>query len=286
VILEAVEDYTAATVTRVFMNQVCAVFGPPDVVVSDNGPAFDSELDKATFATTGVRRILTTPYRPEANSRIERVFKTLGPMLASLSDKFSDRWAEMLPHMAHAYNTSYHRSIDEVPFYLMFGRDAQYFDFHIDNKINDQTETVRETFNQVSQARALIKDKLALERYKNKKYYDSVVAKFYKNRNFEVGHLVWVSAKTPETNAPKTPRNPKGQIQKLAKKFVGPYRIVEIKGYVASVVPIALPACKPLLAHFNRIKPCLDDATIGDDDPALLLAPFGADPALDEEAED
>jgi len=205
--------------------------------------------------------------------------------MSTLCDQFADRWAEMLPHVAHAYNTSYHRSIDETPFFLMFGRDPQHFDFHIDQKVSDNTETVRETFNRVQRARSLVRDKLAEESRKNKQYYDQVVARFYQNRAFEVGHLVWLSTEKPAENAERTASNPTGRIAKLAPKFVGPYRITEIRGYVATVIPLTRPTWKPRQVHFDRMKPCLFDDTVGDVDPERLLEPFGADPAIEPEAE-
>ncbi|XP_037529406.1 uncharacterized protein K02A2.6-like [Rhipicephalus sanguineus] len=49
----------------------------PDVVVSDNGPAFTSELYSTFFKKNGVRRMLVPPYHPASNGAAERAVQTV-----------------------------------------------------------------------------------------------------------------------------------------------------------------------------------------------------------------
>nr|XP_037279838.1 uncharacterized protein LOC119172796 [Rhipicephalus microplus] len=51
--------------------------GLPDVVVSDNGPAFTSELYSTIFKKNGVRRMLVPPYHPASNGAAERAVQTV-----------------------------------------------------------------------------------------------------------------------------------------------------------------------------------------------------------------
>lgn len=51
--------------------------GLPDVVVSDNGPAFTSELYSTFLKKNGVRRMLVPPYHPASNGAAERAVQTV-----------------------------------------------------------------------------------------------------------------------------------------------------------------------------------------------------------------
>ncbi|KAK8786885.1 hypothetical protein V5799_023333 [Amblyomma americanum] len=49
----------------------------PDIVVSDNGPAFISDLYATFLKKNGVRRMLVPPYHPASNGAAERAVQTL-----------------------------------------------------------------------------------------------------------------------------------------------------------------------------------------------------------------
>ena len=289
-VLEAVEDYTAATAVRVFINQVANVFGAPLHVVSDQGPGFKAAFERASFLAMGVKRTHVVAWRPQANGNIERVFGSLRPILATLTTQFPGRWAEMLPAAAHAYNTSYHRSIDQTPFYVMFGRDPQYFDYSLSQSFYDQdktqNESVRESFNRLQEVRDIVRERIYEQRLRNKQEYDAVIAQYYANRKFAKQMLIWVKVhciSQPPANSGRPRKN-----TKLHPKFVGPWRITDVQGYHVWAVPINRPNWAPKKIHFDHIKQCLSDDTIGDDDDRLLT-PFNdmqTSQGLESEAEE
>lgn len=51
--------------------------GPPDTVVSDNGPAFLSEEDEIFKKTNGVKRMLVSPYHSASNGAAETAVRTM-----------------------------------------------------------------------------------------------------------------------------------------------------------------------------------------------------------------
>jgi len=59
------------------LDKTFARFGTPDTIVSDNGPQFISWEFKNFMAANGIKGHLVTPYYPQANSSIERFFRTL-----------------------------------------------------------------------------------------------------------------------------------------------------------------------------------------------------------------
>lgn len=51
--------------------------GPPEAVMSDNGNAYRSRAFQAELRRVGARQILTPPYTPRWNGKVERFFQTL-----------------------------------------------------------------------------------------------------------------------------------------------------------------------------------------------------------------
>lgn len=59
------------------LNKTFGRFGNPDTLISDNGPQLASWEFKNYLAKEGIKQHLITPYYPQANSSIERFFRTL-----------------------------------------------------------------------------------------------------------------------------------------------------------------------------------------------------------------
>jgi hypothetical protein len=253
VILEPVSRYDATETVQIFMSRVATIYGLPDRLHSDNGPAFRSRFQDAVFAATGVTREFCTPYRPQANGQVERLFRTIRSTIAIISANHPTRWPEVIPHVAFAYNTSYLRAIDNTPFYLMFGRDPVFKLGQINGRAaqNTDQEMMIDVYNRLQQARAEVRTKLIEHRQKMKAYYDAAVAKFFQNRAFGLEQLVWVKAPLHFLNAQP--------VRGLPKRYIGPCRIKKINGQILTVVPIHNPSREPMLVHTDHCKQCLYD---------------------------
>ncbi|XP_046397971.1 uncharacterized protein K02A2.6-like [Ischnura elegans] len=70
--------------------------GLPDLVVSDNGPAFTSEQFKIYLEGNGISHYLTPPYHPASNGQVERTVQTIKRLLRKLPSK---DWVEELPNI-------------------------------------------------------------------------------------------------------------------------------------------------------------------------------------------
>jgi len=69
----------------------CSVFGLPDAVVTDNGPAFRWAEWKAYLQTLGLDPLYSPPYAPFANGIVERQIRSLKELLAKWSTGSRER---------------------------------------------------------------------------------------------------------------------------------------------------------------------------------------------------
>ncbi|KAF4755993.1 hypothetical protein FOZ63_012787, partial [Perkinsus olseni] len=97
-------------------------FGPPERVLSDNGPAFESKVFEKVLTGLGCKRAHCTVYRPQGNGLVERFNQTVLGMLRTHVDHSCD-WLGKLRTVLWCYNTSVHASTGHTPYFLMFGRE-------------------------------------------------------------------------------------------------------------------------------------------------------------------
>jgi len=251
-------NHRAKTVMDVFLQNVVLPYGVPLEIISDGAPEFRGSLQKLLFEALGVHRIIVTPYRPQANGQIERIFRTIRPMLASISEKDPLNWPEYLPYTVHAYNCSYHSSVKNTPFYLMYGRDPipmllSTFD------PQENKDYLLERENSLKIARDAARIALKETQEKNKNRYD----KNSKEEIFEINDVVMILC----------PRPPRDAVQKLFPKYIGPYRVMAVENHVLSILPLQLPYGNPKRIHSDRAKKCAENIDI-DLDVETLLIPF------------
>ncbi|GBN22006.1 hypothetical protein AVEN_175747-1 [Araneus ventricosus] len=65
-------DMKAETCVETFLNGCISRFGDPEVVITDRGPQFESELFQAFTKHLGSQRIRSTSYHPASNGMVER----------------------------------------------------------------------------------------------------------------------------------------------------------------------------------------------------------------------
>jgi transposase InsO family protein len=68
---------TAETTAKAAVNELCARFGCPFSVHTDQGRNFESKLFKAICDLLHIHKTRVTPYRPSANGHVERYNRTL-----------------------------------------------------------------------------------------------------------------------------------------------------------------------------------------------------------------
>lgn len=147
----------AQTVANAFIKEYVTLFGPPRLLVADNGREFHNRLFSQVCQTIQTRTHYTTRYHPEANGMIERSNRVVKDALATLIGEHPNDWDEKLPFVRLALNSAVHRSVGQQPLYLMTGRDG-YFPQGVTNEIDGDEETAQVLRENLRDARIAAKD--------------------------------------------------------------------------------------------------------------------------------
>ena len=117
--------------------------GPPKYLQTDNGTEFIAEVSKNLCSSLNVKVIHGRPYHPESQGQVEnlnkRVKKKMGHLLCQkFPDEQAKLWPYLLPLIAREINTTWHHTIQDVPFQVFKGRSSGDFYYPNDEEFFDQ----------------------------------------------------------------------------------------------------------------------------------------------------
>ncbi len=96
-VLETTATTSACTIQK--LQLMFSTHGLPEMLVTDNGPAFVSEVFQAFLRRNGVRHIRSSPYHPASNGLAERaVGSTTSYSLGSVPYPISTRYTVCTPN--------------------------------------------------------------------------------------------------------------------------------------------------------------------------------------------
>ena len=115
----------ATTAAKVFINQFVTNYGYPEIILTDQAQAFNGKLYEAMCKEAKIKKIRTSPYRPQTNGQCERFNRTLMTMLGALPKEDKINWQDWVSTLVHAYNCTTTRVTGFSPYFLMFGREPR-----------------------------------------------------------------------------------------------------------------------------------------------------------------
>jgi len=113
---------TAMFVASAIIDAWVSAYGPPDRILSDQGPQFMSNFFIAVMKKLGIEAVRTTAYKSRTNGQVERYNRTMATQLRHYVADDPSRWDELLPVITMAYNNQPHRSTGIAPFDLVIQR--------------------------------------------------------------------------------------------------------------------------------------------------------------------
>ena len=112
-------DMSAETVAKAFIERWIAVFGAPDIITTDRGRQFESQLFRELMKLLGTTRIRTTSYHPSANGMIERFHRQVKAALKAHDNP--NLWHEYLPLTLLGIRTTMKEDLSCSPAELVYG---------------------------------------------------------------------------------------------------------------------------------------------------------------------
>ena len=224
------EEIMEGLETRIFY-----VFGPPKVILKDQGTNLNSNYCEAVYNRWGIKSSRTTAYHPQGNGQTERFNKTLGVALTTMIPEDKERWIEYLQPVTYGYNSVPNESTGYPPLELIIGHNSE---LPILNKIGFTPDN-NSSEPSIEEKRRQARDNILISQRKNRNYKND-------NRipcNIKPGDLVLIYSVTLKMK--------KGG--KFENRWKGPYRVLERKSeQLFAVMSMKGPVSRTI--HVNAIN--------------------------------
>lgn len=249
VIMVPTFDSTALTAAKTVVEEVCLVFNFPKIIVSDNGPAFVSEIFKQMSKLLEIKHIKTTPYHPQSNGGIERYHRTLGQFVRAYTQKNPMTWHKYLPYFTFSYNTTVHSTTGFAPHTLVFGFDLEIPVSVKRSRTNYNYDSYHNVLlTQLREAHSRVRELIQKRKIENKNYYDRDKFTDLKLKRNDLVLMINDVKKN-----------------KFENKYSGPYRVEEI---ISPAVTKIKKNRKSVIVHNDKLK--ISKANHGNDTPPML----------------
>lgn len=229
------------TVAKVFVQEIVLKFGIPQVILTDQGSNFLSDLFANVCKLLRIKRIKTSPYHPQSNGALERTHRVLVEYLRCYILEDQTDWDKWITYATFVFNTTPHSSTGFTPHELLFGRkpnipgilqkDPPEIRYNYDNYVQELQSRLQSCYE-------IARSNLQAKKERSKEYYD-------RNTNvplFVVGEKVLLHDEKVR----------RGRSAKLSQPWIGPYEIIFVDGVN---ITLRLPRNKTLKVHANRLKP-------------------------------
>lgn len=117
---KAVPEATALVAAQ-FLVEVIHVAAVPRILQSDQGSHFVNLIVDRLCQQVGMSHLVSSPYRPQTNGKVERFNRTLLGTLAKEMASQKGDWDGYLSHALFAYRTKPHRITGKSPYEILYG---------------------------------------------------------------------------------------------------------------------------------------------------------------------
>ncbi|GFY37177.1 transposon Tf2-6 polyprotein [Trichonephila inaurata madagascariensis] len=189
-------------------------------MITDKGSPFNSKGFDDYCTEDNIQNLQITTSVPRGNGQVERIHRTLIPVLTKLSIDDPTKWYKFVDRLQRILNSTSTRSTKWSPFELLTGvtmRNKE--NLYLRNLLME--EMVEELQEQRNQLRQDAKRNIQKIQAENKRTYDR---KRKKAPRYRKGDLVAIQ------------RTQFGSGLKLRPKFLGPHKIIEVKPRDSDVI--------------------------------------------------
>jgi len=168
-IARPIQKETAEVVANILLEEVFLHFGAPDVVLSDRGTTFRSNMMRELFEDFRAKHVVSSPYHPQTNGLTERFNRTLTVMLSMYVSHRTRSWDDYIPFAVFAYNSVVQDSTGHSPYYLLFGMEPRLVG---ELQLPRHEEAAGERLKELHRARELAIEATKKAQRKQKREYD------------------------------------------------------------------------------------------------------------------
>ena len=266
------KDQLATTVAQIYVEQIFCRYGCSEILISDRGKTFMSNLVEQINKLFKVDHRLTSPYHPQTNGQVEVYNRSIANMLSHVVDENHKDWDRYVSFCQLAHNSSRHTIINASPSSLLMGRELRIpYDLTkpaIVDPIEEGTY-VENMQHRMSKVWQLARNNISRGKEKQKKYYD----KNTRPCNLKIGDTVLYFNR----------RGYKGKTSKLIQRWTGIYIIKGINETNADIQLFDDPDRPLMRVHLNNLK--LYHGPIVRGDGTDLVIEFDIDSQPDEPPE-
>ncbi len=105
------------------------VFGNPKRIVTDRGAAFTSNVFNEYCTKEGIQHLLIATSVPRGNGQVERVHRTVVPMLSKKCQSKPTQWYNHVAKVQQIFNNTAPRSTKMTPFRILTGLNMRVTDY-------------------------------------------------------------------------------------------------------------------------------------------------------------
>ena len=241
-------DQKTETIADALVNKYFCKYGVCEELHTDNGRNFVSNLMKEVAKLYNITKITGSSYHPSTQGLVEKNNRMILDTLKQYTQTQVRIWADLIPHVVYAYNTSVHSSSKMTPFELMFGRKGRLPTDLVMHRpkpnYNDTNRYVAELTEKMYLSHKDARNNSRLARAEQEKYYNLKA----KKRRFEVGNYVFIT-----NERKKAKRKNKDDCRKLRLPWLGPCQIVKQISDIVYKVKF-IDSGKTEVVHENRMK--------------------------------
>ena len=247
-------DDQAQTAATVVMNHWICIFGTPTTANSDRGTHFTGEVFEALCKMVGIKHKLGAPKHPESQGQCERQNQLMA-QIRCMCENDVEKWPEAVYRVAFAHNASKSATTGIAPMELVFGHEVRTPEvaWLRDDRVNQEgaaekitgggsymTELVESKEKGIAEMISRAREKTRCAQLKRMEEQAT------RGRPYMVGDLVRVKLDSYEVLK-------KGK--KLARKYSGKYRVVEVfkGGWTYRLIPLGWKG-RIKIRHFNELK--------------------------------
>ena len=171
VVLIPLCNQTAESVSDAFIKRFISYFACPRVLLTDLGTNFKSNLFRQLAKKFRIKKVFTTPARPQSNSSLEKSHGSLHDFLRHYIDD-KHEWDDFIEFAQLCYNTSVHESTNFTPYELLFGFEAREPSVEPTTKDDTYGEYYRSLIMKLKDIKSRTHQNLVATKHRTKLYYD------------------------------------------------------------------------------------------------------------------